>query len=53
VFDWREADATALATRADDLLARRTDVEATIAAALPAVTARSARNYEVMEAACR
>ena len=52
VFDWREADATALAARADDLLARGDEVRATIAAALPAVTARSMHNYEVMATAC-
>jgi polysaccharide pyruvyl transferase WcaK-like protein len=52
VFDWREADAAALATRADDLLARGDDVRSTIADALPAVTARSMRNYDVMERSC-
>lgn len=48
VFDWRDADADALAMRAKDLLARGDEIRSTIAAALPAVTARSARNYEVI-----
>ena len=48
VADWRDADADDLAARAKDLLTRADDVRATITAALPAVTARSMRNYEVI-----
>lgn len=46
--DWRDADAHALAARATDLFDRADEVRALIDAALPAVIARSARNYEVM-----
>ena len=50
VADWRDADAEDLANRAKELLARADDIRATIAAALPAVIARSERNYEVISA---
>ena len=46
--DWRAADSDLVFDRTCDLLDRRDEVRATIAAALPAVQARSARNYEVV-----
>jgi polysaccharide pyruvyl transferase WcaK-like protein len=49
--DWRDADAEQLVARTVDLLDRAAAIRATIADALPAVVARSARNYEVI-AAC-
>jgi polysaccharide pyruvyl transferase WcaK-like protein len=52
VFDWREADADALCVRAVELLHGADAMRSTISAALPAVTARSMRNYEVMVDAC-
>jgi colanic acid/amylovoran biosynthesis protein len=51
--DWRAADSDVVFDRTTDLLARRDQVRATIAAALPAVQARSARNYEVVESTLR
>ena len=50
--DWRDADPDRLLGQATDLLDRSADVRAAIARALPAVLARSARNYEVISA-CR
>ena len=52
VVDWRDADGDDLAARAAELLDAGTDIRATIARALPAVTARSTRNFEVLAAAC-
>jgi polysaccharide pyruvyl transferase WcaK-like protein len=49
--DWRDADPHALAKRTIDVLDRKAEIRSTIDAALPAVTSRSMRNYEVI-AAC-
>ena len=46
--DWRAADAGLIVERTVDLLDRRDEVSAQISAALPAVRARSMRNYEVV-----
>ena len=50
--DWRDADPDHLLQRATDVLDHATDMRAAIAAALPAVIARSTHNYEVISA-CR
>jgi len=49
--DWRAADGSLILDRATDLLDRRDEVRATIDVALPAVRARSMRNYEVVREA--
>jgi len=49
-IDWRSTTADDLYDRAVDLLRRRDEVRATIRTALPAVEARSRRNYEVISA---
>ena len=46
--DWRDSDAAALAARATELLDGAGEIRATIEKALPAVLARSERNYEVI-----
>lgn len=51
--DWRAADASLVLDRALDLLDRRDEIRATIAAALPGVRRRSMRNYEVVTSALR